>query len=228
MGVQDRLQAQELTALGRALNCDAIDSHGLKDNTVFIFASDNGPEYRRPWRGSAGMWTGTYHTAMEGALRVPMIIRWPGKIPAARVTNEIVHVVDLFPTLANIAGAAIPNDRPIDGIDMGDFLLGKSEKSTREGFVYYIKTELRAAKWRDWKMHFVWEVEPNAGANHLETPYLFNLVQDPKEESDVNSTQGWERGPIRKMVAAFQESLKRDLPIPPGAPDDFQPLKGKA
>ena len=174
------------------------------------------------------MWTGTYHTAMEGALRVPMIIRWPGKIPAARVTNEIVHVVDLFPTLANIAGAAIPNDRPIDGIDMGDFLLGKSEKSTREGFVYYIKTELRAAKWRDWKMHFVWEVEPNAGANHLETPYLFNLVQDPKEESDVNSTQGWVRGPIRKMVAAFQESLKRDLPIPPGAPDDVQPLKGKA
>ena len=206
---------------------DAIDSHGLKDNTIFIFASDNGPEYRRPWRGSAGMWTGTYHTAMEGALRVPMIIRWPGRIPVARVTNEIVHVVDLFPTLANFAGASVPTDRPIDGIDQGDFFLGKSEKSARDGFVYYITPEMRAAKWRDWKMHFVWEVEPNAGANHLETPYLFNLVQDPKEESDVNSTQGWVRGPIRKMIAAFQESLKRDPPIPPGAPDEFQPLKGK-
>ena len=59
---------------------DAVDASGLRENTLFIFASDNGPEYRRPWRGSAGMWTGTYHTAMEGALRVPFIARWPGNI----------------------------------------------------------------------------------------------------------------------------------------------------
>ncbi len=202
---------------------DAIDQNHLTDNTVFIFASDNGPEYRRPWRGSAGMWTGTYHTAMEGALRVPLIIRWPNKIPAGKVTNEMVHVVDLFPTLAQIANLETPKDRVIDGLDQSQFLLGKQEKSNREGFVYFIKTELRAAKWRDWKMHFVWEVEPNAGANHLETPYLFNIVQDPKEESDVNTTQGWVRGPIRKMVINFQNSLKEHPPIPPGAPDEFQP-----
>ena len=202
---------------------DAIDQNHLTDNTVFIFASDNGPEYRRPWRGSAGMWTGTYHTAMEGALRVPLIIRWPNKIPAGKITNEMVHVVDLFPTLAQIANLETPKDRVIDGLDQSQFLLGKQEKSNREGFVYFIKTELRAAKWRDWKMHFVWEVEPNAGANHLETPYLFNIVQDPKEESDVNTTQGWVRGPIRKMVINFQNSLKEHPPIPPGAPDEFQP-----
>ena len=202
---------------------DAIDARGLTDNTVFIFASDNGPEYRRPWRGSAGMWTGTYHTAMEGALRVPLIIRWPEHVPAARVTNEILHVVDLFPTLVRIAGGAVPTDRPMDGIAQLEFLLGQTEKSKREGFVYYIKSEMRAAKWRDWKMHFVWEVEPNAGANHLETPYLFNLVQDPKEESDVNTTQGWVRGPIRKMIHAFQQSLAADPPIPPGAPDEYLP-----
>jgi len=202
---------------------DAVDQNNLTENTIFIFASDNGPEYRRPWRGSAGMWTGTYHTAMEGALRVPLIIRWPNKIPAGKVTNEMIHVVDLFPTLAQLANLEIPKDRIIDGLDQSQFLVGKQEKSSREGFVYFIKTELRAAKWRDWKMHFVWEVEPNAGANHLETPYLFNVVQDPKEESDVNSTQGWVRGPIRKMVINFQNSLKEHPPIPPGAPDDFQP-----
>ena len=66
---------------------DAVDQHGIADDTVFIFASDNGPEYRRPWRGSAGMWTGTYHTAMEGALRVPLIVRGPGKVRAGRQTN---------------------------------------------------------------------------------------------------------------------------------------------
>jgi arylsulfatase len=200
----------------------AVDAQDLEDDTIFIFASDNGPEYRRPWRGSAGMWTGTYHTAMEGALRVPLIARWPGRIPASRVTNEIVHVVDLFPTLAGFAGAAVPADRPMDGVDQGKFLLG-GEKSAREGFVYYIKSEMRAAKWRDWKMHFVWETEPNTGPVHLETPYLFNLVQDPKEETDVNTVQGWVRGPIRKMIDAFQASLKRHAPIPPGAPDDYMP-----
>ena len=202
---------------------DAVHATGTQDNTLFIFASDNGPEYRRPWRGSAGMWTGTYHTSMEGSLRVPFIARWPGKIPAGVVSNEIFHVVDIYSTLAAVAGVQVPQDRPIDGVNQASFLKGETPNSAREGFVYFIKNEMRAAKWRDWKMHFVWEKEPNEGANHLETPYLFNLVQDPKEETDVSSTQGWVRGPIRKMNNAFQATLKDTPPIPPGAPDDFLP-----
>lgn len=202
---------------------DAVHATGTQDNTLFIFASDNGPEYRRPWRGSAGMWTGTYHTSMEGSLRVPFIARWPGNIPAGVVSNEIFHVVDIYSTLAEVAGVEVPQDRPIDGVNQASFLKGETPNSAREGFVYFIKNEMRAAKWRDWKMHFVWEKEPNEGANHLETPYLFNLVQDPKEETDVSSTQGWVRGPIRKMIHAFQATLKDTPPIPPGAPDDFLP-----
>ncbi|CFW84390.1 sulfatase [Bordetella pertussis] len=66
-------------------------------------------------------------------------------------------------------------------------------------------------------------MEPNVGPNHLETPYVFNLMQDPKEETDVNTMQGWVRGPIRRMVNAFQASLKSYPPIPPGAPDDYAP-----
>jgi arylsulfatase A-like enzyme len=206
---------------------DAVHATGTQDNTLFIFASDNGPEYRRPWRGSAGMWTGTYHTSMEGSLRVPFIARWPGKIPAGIVSNEIFHVVDIYSTLAAVAGVQVPQDRPIDGVNQASFLKGETLHSAREGFVFFIKNEMRAAKWRDWKMHFVWEREPNEGANHLETPYLFNLVQDPKEETDVSSTQGWVRGPIRKMINAFQASLKETPPIPPGAPDEFLPNKVK-
>ncbi|MBM3341419.1 MAG: arylsulfatase [Betaproteobacteria bacterium] len=201
---------------------DFINFSGLGENTVFIFASDNGPEFRRPWRGSAGMWSGTYHTAMEGALRVPFILHWPKRV-APRVSNEIVHITDLFVTLAKIAGATVPTDRPIDGVDQSDFLFGNSEKSAREGFVYYIKQELRAAKWRDWKMHIVWEPEPNVGPNHLETPWVFNVVQDPKEESDVGNHQGWVRRPLRMLIEDFQASLKQHPPIPPGAPDDYRP-----
>ena len=202
---------------------DAIDRLGIADNTLFIFASDNGPEFRRPWRGSAGMWQGTYHTAMEGGLRAPCILRWPGRIEAGRVSNDIIHVTDFYTTLARVAGATLPADRVIDGIDQWDFLTGAAPRSAREGFLFYIKAELRAAKWRDWKMHFVWEPEPNAGANHLESPFLFNLIQDPKEETDVNTTAGWARTPIRHMIHDFQEGLKRNPPVPPGAPDSYVP-----
>ncbi|MSP96344.1 MAG: arylsulfatase [Betaproteobacteria bacterium] len=203
---------------------DALDASGIADDTVFLFGSDNGPEFRRPWRGSAGVWTGTYHTAMEGALRVPFILRWPGRVAAGRETDEIVHITDLYPTLARIAGAQIPADRPIDGIDQLDFFLGNGP-SLREGFVYYIKQELRAAKWRNWKMHIIWEVEPNSGPIHLETPWVFNLISDPKEQSEVGDANSWMRGPVRKMIRAFQNSLVEFPPIPAGAPDGFVPRR---
>ena len=169
------------------------------------------------------MWTGTYHTSMEGCLRVPFILRWPGNVTAGAVTNEIVHIVDLYATFARIAGAAVPGDRPIDGVDQLDFFLGKQQKSAREGFVYYIKSELRAVKWRNWKMHFIWEVEPNAGPIKLETPYIFNLLRDPKEETNVATEENWVRGPMLRLLARFQESLKEHPPIPAGAADDYKP-----
>jgi arylsulfatase len=202
---------------------DEIDRLELTSDTLTIFASDNGPEFRRPWRGTAGPWVGTYHTAMEGGLRAPCLVRWPQRIAAGRVSNEIVHVTDLFTTLAIVGGASIPSDRPIDGVDQLGFFTGAQDRSKREGFVFYIKQELRAAKWRHWKMHLVWEAEPNAGPNHLESPLLFNLVQDPKEETDLNTTASWARTPIRRMMQEFQDSLKKHPPIPPGAPDDYAP-----
>ena len=203
---------------------DEVAALGIEENTLVIFASDNGPEFRRPWRGTAGPWTGTYHTAMEGSLRVPFILRWPGRVAEGRVSNEIVHVTDVFATLARIAGANLPTDRPIDGVDQLDFVLGKQPKSNRESLVFFMKNELRAVKWRDWKMHLIWEPEPNAGPIHLEGPYIFNLVRDPKEESDVSNAEGnWVRGPIRRLILQFNETLKRFPPIPAGAPDDYDP-----
>jgi len=203
---------------------DEIDALQLREDTVVFFGSDNGPEFRRPWRGTAGPWVGTYHTAMEGSLRVPFMLRWPGRVPAGVVTDEIVHVTDLYPTLARVVGARAPTDRPIDGVDQLDFFLGRQSKSNREGFVYYIKNEMRAVKWRQWKMHLVWETEPNVGPIRLETPWIFNLIQDPKEESDIGyQNANWVRGPMLRLIRNFQESLKQHPPIPPGAPDDFVP-----
>src|SRR3954463_8134839 len=93
---------------------DAIDQLKISDNTIVVFTSDNGPEATWPWQGSSGPWRGYYFTHMEGSLRTPFIIRWPGKVPAGRVSNEIVHEVDAFSTFAKIAGASVPQDRAID------------------------------------------------------------------------------------------------------------------
>ncbi len=197
----------------------AVDDLQLRDSTVFIFCSDNGPEFRKPYRGTAGPWTGTYHTAMEGSLRVPFIVRWPGKVQAGRVSNDIVHVTDLYSTLCGIGGADVPQDRPIDGVDQTEFFTGARPTSPREGFLFYIKNDLRAVKWRDWKLHFYWEPEVNEGKGKLESPYLFNLKQDPKEESDILIYNTWVLGPILKMVQAFNATCAAHPNTPPGKPD---------
>jgi arylsulfatase len=202
---------------------DAVEAAGLREDTLFVFASDNGPEFRRPWRGTAGPWTGTYHTAMEGGLRVPLVVRWPGRVPAGRVSDDIAHVTDLFSTLAAAGGATVPDDRPIDGLDLLPWWTDAAASSPREGFAFYIKNELRALKWRHWKLHFVFENEPNTGPRHLETPWLFNIRRDPKEETDAAMEDGWVRGPMRRMLMAFEQTLRTHPPIAPGAPDAFQP-----
>lgn len=199
---------------------DSIDDLGIAEETLLIFCSDNGPEFRTPYRGTAGPWRGTYHTAMEGSLRVPCVVRWPGRVAPGRVSNEIVHVTDLFTTLANVGGAPLPTDRPIDGIDQTAFFVGEQSKSMREGFPFYIKGDLRAVKWRDWKLHFYWEPEVNEGKGKLESPFLFNLTRDPKEETDVCIHNTWVLGPILKLVRAFQLSCQQFPNTPPGQVDD--------
>ena len=202
---------------------DALTDLGLDEDTLFIFCSDNGPEFRHPWRGTAGPWRGTYHTAMEGSLRVPCIIRWPNIVKAGQVSNEMIHVSDLFSTLLGLAGASIPDDRPIDGIDQSAFLTGEQDKSLREGFPFYIKDALHAVKWRDWKLHFYWEPEVNQGHGKLESPYLFNIVSDPKEEHDILVTNTWVGEPILRLVHDFKASFETHPNTLPGA--DAPPQK---
>lgn len=194
---------------------DHIDALGVRENTVFIFASDNGPEYREPYQGTAGPWTGTYHTAMEGSLRVPFIIRWPGKVPEGEVSNDIVHVTDIFTTLLAITGSPIPSDRPIDGINQTRFFKNPSTvASVREGFPFYIKEDLRAIKWKDWKLHLSWEPKVNHSSGPLESPYLFNVIRDPKEEMDILTHNTWVLQPMYRLRDTFLRSLKTD-PAPP-------------
>jgi arylsulfatase len=204
---------------------DVIDELHIRDNTIVIFTSDNGPEATWPWQGSSGPWRGYYFTHMEGSLRVPFIIRWPGRVPADRVSNEIVHEVDTYTTLATIAGAQIPRDRVIDGVDQTDFLLGKTEKSNREGFPVFVADRLEAVKWRNWKFVFYdeerdwWSVPAKLGE-----PKAFDLITDPKEEYPATGLRhSWTAEPAMKIVSDFEQSLKEYPPIAPGTPDPYIP-----
>jgi arylsulfatase len=216
---------------GRLL--DAIDELGIRDNTIFIFTADNGPE-AMPYGnvgltvetanpGSAGPWRGTLFTGFEGALRVPFVVRWPGNIPAGSASNEIVHEMDLFPTFANIAGGKIPQDRVIDGIDMSAFFLGKRAESGREGIIVYMGNEIFGVKWRDWKVNFK-ELESVFGqTKEYGMPKVYNLINDPQERENVLFPNTWVPKAALAQLGEHAASLQAYPPIKTGALDPYQP-----
>jgi len=198
---------------------DAIDELRIRDNTLVIWMSDNGPEYFYPWQGTAGPWRGNYFTAWEGSLRAPFLMRWPGKISEGKVSNEIVHVVDLLPTLANVAGFDVPNDRIIDGVDQLDFLTGKKENSNREGFIVYNNDDIYGYKWRNWKMHLIELENMNSEPKTLNVPRVHNLIIDPKEEYNMSAEATWLLPVMFKKIVEFQKTLVEEPPIQLGTPD---------
>jgi arylsulfatase len=211
----------------------AIDELGIAENTIVIFTADNGPEalgyestnltVETAAHGSPGQWRGTLFTGFEGALRVPFVVRWPGRIPADRSSDQIVHAMDLFPTLAAIAGGTVPSDRPIDGLDMTAFFLGEREESGRDGFIVYMGAEVFGVKWRNWKLHFK---EQDAWSDILRTytmPRVYNLLTDPQERDNVLFPHTWVPKAALGQLEEHVASLRENPPIPAGAPDPYQP-----
>jgi arylsulfatase len=204
---------------------DAIQRLGIERNTIVFWCTDNGAEMRRPWRGSAGPWNGFYNTVMEGGIRTPCIIRWPGRIAAGRVSDEIVHQIDFFPTIAAAVGADIvPHDRAIDGVNQLPFLEGKQMHSSRDNVLHFTNAQLKAVKWRDWKFHYVFQPEPRVTVEPAMR--LFNLRSDPKEESDVKDANPWVKSVVDSLVAEFTATTQRHPHVPPDTPDPYSPPRG--
>jgi arylsulfatase len=202
---------------------DALKRLGIERNTIVFWCTDNGAEARRPWRGSSGPWTGFYNSMMEGGIRTPCVIRWPGHIPAGQVSNQMVHEVDFFPTIAAAVGADIvPKDRAIDGVNQLPFLEKKQATSNRESALFYSNTQIRAVKWKDWKFHYVFLAEPGVpqGGSSMR---LFNLRSDPKEETDIKDFNPWAIGVMDKILADFMETTKKYPNVPANAPDPYMP-----
>jgi len=123
-----------------------------------------------------------------------------------------------------VAEAEVPKDRPIDGVDQLDFVLGKQEHSNREGFSAYVADRLSAVKWRNWKVHFIWQVNMYDPQLTLPLTNVINLLTDLKEERDgVPWTNSWVVVPVTKIIDELQESLKKYPPIELGTPDPYSP-----
>ena len=212
-----------------------IDDLGVAKNTIFIFTADNGPEaldygstsmtVETAVHGSAGPWRGSLFTGFEGALRVPFVVRWPGKIPAGVSSDEIVHEMDLFPTLAKIAGGKVPQDRIIDGKDMADFFLGKNKSSGREGFIVYMGNDIFGVKWRNWKLHFKEQETWNGKLIEYTMPRLYNLLDDPQERDNVLFPHTWVPKAALAQLIKHKASLRTNPPIKMGAKDPYKPPK---
>ncbi|MEK6237969.1 MAG: sulfatase-like hydrolase/transferase, partial [Planctomycetales bacterium] len=143
---------------GRLL--DAIDELGLRENTLVLYTSDNGPWNQDAYTknkkghpegsifwGAAGPLRNGKGSCYEAGVRVPCIARWPGKIAAGAESSAIMATLDFMPTFAALAGFKIPTDRVIDGVDQTDLLLGKNSQGARDTFLYQANG-VRQGKWK--------------------------------------------------------------------------------
>jgi arylsulfatase A-like enzyme len=216
---------------------DAIKEAGIDDNTIVILSSDNASGGAIPQAGGStnGPWRGDFmNTPFEGSMRVPAMIRWPGKIPAGVVTNEMLAAVDWLPTLAGMVGASnlVPKDRPIDGVDASAFMLGKSETTGRDSYMFFGPDgELMSIKWKIYKTVFRYTEDTlspamQSGFIKPQFPMFFDLSSDPHEDNNLfytDLTNGWIMAPDFKIIGQYERSIKEYPNIKVG--EDFHGYK---
>lgn len=203
---------------------EALDRHGLRDNTWVIFTSDNGP-----WlsygdhAGSAGPFREGKGTSWEGGTRVPCLMRWPGRIPAGSSTDSRLMTIDLLPTLAGVTGAGLP-ELPIDGRDVWPLLAGEpGAANPHECYAtYYENNQLQALTTGDgrWKLHLPHGYrtlgdQPRASGGRpvkyrrgqVVKPELYDLQADPAESRDLAA----EQPAVVARLQALAETLRAEL-----------------
>jgi len=190
-----------------------LENVGILDNTIIIFSSDNGPSgvAATPLHGGKG-------STWEGGFRVPMIVRWPGHVPAGATCDAMATMMDFYPTLASMTDAKVPNDRKIDGYNITSLITRKSNKSPYKFFCYYGRDgKLAAISKGSWKLNLLEPSERWAGKQPIKealldtkpttaTPWLYDLSEDIGETKDIAKQHP---GIVKKLakLAAMQDSI---------------------
>ena len=199
---------------------DRLEELGEADNTIVIFMADNGLMYH--YEGTSGLnqliYRGGKTNHLEGGVRTDAFVRWPGVIEAGSAAGDIVHVSDLFTTLARIAGGTdhIPRDRVIDGVDQTALLLD-GEGNGRRDYVYiYEGPVLRSVVKQEFKMHV-----PPPGVPGAAAP-VYNLLRDPRESFPQVGYSLWSGASFQDMIKRHMLMINRypHLPLGKGVPYD--------
>jgi arylsulfatase A len=208
-------------SVGRVL--DAIKRAKLDDNTLVIFTSDNGP-----WMsygnhaGSRGEFRESKGTAFEGGVRVPFVARWPGRIPRGAVGSLPAMTIDLFPTFAKLSGAAVSEERIIDGRDIWPLLTNAPDaQAPHDALYFYWGTELHAVRSGRWKLHLAHpyralerpgqDGSPGTFVQKTIEMSLFDLESDPGESIDVASRHPDVVAQLLKLAERARDDLGDSL-----------------
>ena len=190
----------------------AVKDAGIEENTIIIFTSDNGgahyiglPDINKPFRG----WKATF---FEGGIRVPMLMKWPARIaPGTTFAGASGHV-DIFATAASAAGATLPQDRPLDGVNLVPFITGEIAGSPHET-MYWRSGRYRVLLAGDWKL----QVSENP-----DREWLFNLKNDPAEQQDLTESDPAKRAQMRAILDRLD--AEQSAPIWPSLIEGFIPI----
>jgi arylsulfatase A-like enzyme len=202
-------------AIGRIVK--ALEEKGIKDNTLIFFSSDNGGPQPKvvtdngPLRGSKA-------TLYEGGLRVPAFVVWNGKIKAGSVSQQVTHLVDLFPTLVGLAGGSLKQNIPIDGVDLKDVFLSDKPLDRKELILYALPNG-GALRIGDWKLIAgQWQI---LRTSYAEGPELFNLADDPYEQNNLAQSHPEK---LKELQERLEFYTKQAVPKIVGQPrpEDFQ------
>ena len=204
---RQRVYAAMVRALDRSVTriLDTLEAEGLADNTLVVFTSDNGgPGYigidnvNSPYRG----WK---ITMFEGGLRVPMFVKWPAKIaPGTTVENPVAHI-DMMPTLAAAAGAIIPANIAIDGLDLLPLAMDESAADWRRETLFWQNGHYRVVRHGDWKLQV-----NNRLTDGLQR-WLYNLRDDPTEQNNLAASRTDKLTELSALLAAHQAGAREPL-----------------
>ena len=190
----------------------ALTRLGLDDRTLVIFTSDNGAVQRNPPQGSSAPYRGFGYGTSEGAMRMPCVMRWPGKIPAGTVQDALCSTMDLLPTFAQLASAPLPA-KPIDGRDIRPILFtepGAKSHWDDDGFGYYRGGQLQAVRAGQWKFYLPLEtklINATTTSPKPVPPELFDVRHDVHEDHEVSA----QHPEVVKRLTALGEKMRAEI-----------------
>ncbi len=214
---------------------DWLDEQGLTENTIVVYSTDNGPEHSSWPHGATTPFRGEKMTTYEGGVRVPMMARWPGRIPAGTKLNGIQGHQDVFTTLAAAAGVPDVAERImqqkqqfIDGVNNLDYWTGEAAASNRDHIFHYYESKLTAVRMGPWKFHFSTKEDYYANVVPRTVPLVFNIRMDPYESYDTPDAYGhlmqkvsWLIQPMGQLMQAHLKSLADYPPVQGGKSFDM-------